>query len=65
VLFFAGSLSTYPSGNVGLVGVDATNGQRTALGTVTKARSANCSWNDSAIVCPTEDRFQTWRFAKA
>jgi Ethanolamine utilization protein EutJ (predicted chaperonin)/outer membrane protein assembly factor BamB len=64
LLFFSGSLSTYPSGTVGLVGVDATSGQRTSVGSLAKMRSANCSWNDSAIVCPGEEQFQSWLFAK-
>ena len=62
LLVFSGEFSSY-SGDVSLVGVNASDGARTALGPVPKARGLFCTWNERFLVCPTDKDFQVWRYA--
>ncbi len=62
LLVLSGAPSTSLA-DIGLVGVDATDGGRTPLGTLSKAHGKSCSWNEYAIVCATDKAFTIWRFA--
>ncbi|MEV8516313.1 Hsp70 family protein [Dactylosporangium sp. NPDC051484] len=62
LLFFAKAPSSYP-GDVALVGVTASTGDRVALGTLPKVFGTSCSWNDSKIACVGEGKLQVWDFA--
>jgi outer membrane protein assembly factor BamB/actin-like ATPase involved in cell morphogenesis len=63
LLMFSGQPSSY-SGDIGLVGVGAGDGARTALGQLTRVRSKDCSWSRTYLVCPGDKGFEVWRFVK-
>lgn len=54
----------YPySSNETLSGFGVSDPAPHSLGEVKKVRSANCSWNTTLLVCPTDDGFAAWSFA--
>jgi hypothetical protein len=61
-LVFSGQPSSSLA-DTGLVGVDASDGRRTPLGTLTKSYAKTCGWDEYAMVCATEKNFTVWRFA--
>jgi molecular chaperone HscA len=61
-LVFSGQPSSSLA-DMGLVGVDASGGGRTPLGTLTRSYGKTCSWDEYAMVCAAEKSFRVWRFA--
>ncbi|WP_432834076.1 Hsp70 family protein [Dactylosporangium sp. CA-092794] len=62
LLFFTKPPSSY-DGDVSLVGVTASSGDRVALGTLSKVTGTSCSWNASRIACVGAGKLQVWSFA--
>jgi molecular chaperone HscA len=61
-LVFSGQPSSSLA-DTGLVGVNASDGGRTPLGTLTRSYGKTCSWDEYAMVCAAEKSFTVWRFA--
>jgi molecular chaperone HscA len=61
-LVFSGQPSSSLA-DTGLVGVDAGDGKRTPLGTLTRSYGKTCTWDEYAMVCAAEKNFAVWRFA--
>ena len=63
VLLFSALPGTYPA-DQSLYGFGLSQGAPTPLGDIKRIRSASCGWNTRLLVCPSDNDFGIWRFAK-